>query len=112
MKKGLTNEKKYNILFCLAFFDFLLCAGYLLLSIVVIGKISTISVIVLLGMMLCSIYFVVRYQYESNKEIEKKNSKNKIKSKKTVKKKANVYNNRYTANRSKYNQKQLKEQIQ
>lgn len=109
MKKGLTNEKKYNVLFCLAFFDFLLCAGYLLLSIVVIGKISPISVIILLGMMMCSIYFVIRYQNECNKEVEKKSIKKTTK--KSVKKKENVYSNRYTSNRRKYNQKQLKEQM-
>ena len=77
--KGILKNKEniYWLLFCLTFLNFLLCSFYALLSLVV-SNISILSIVLVIINLFCSIYFIVSYQLESNKIIEKvKKSKKK-----------------------------------
>lgn len=70
--KGILKNKEniYWLLFCLTFFNFLLYSFYALLSLVV-SNISILSIVLVIINLFCSIYFIVSYQLESNKIIEK-----------------------------------------
>ena len=84
--KGILKNKEniYWLLFCLAFFNFLLYSFYALLSLVV-SNISILSIVLVIINLFCSIYFIVSYQLESNKKIKnEKHSKKKSYKKQVV----------------------------
>lgn len=105
------NKKNYGILFCMSFIDFLLIGFYILLSIITISDVSVISAIILLVSLSCSIFFIVMWQLEENKEIEIKTKKNNIKKKEVkTKKTSKIYKVNKTQTKKQFRSK-LKEQI-
>lgn len=103
--------KNYKILFCLSFIDFLLLCFYFLLSIVIVTDVNIIYAILLLSLMFCSIYYIIIWQYESNKIPDLKNKKQYSKSNISVKaNKSKIFKTNNNQNRKNY-QVKLKEQL-
>lgn len=103
MKKRNTFElKDYGVLFALSFADFILYSFYILLSLVVIGDISIISGCILIMCLFSAISFAVKYQYEYNKIVTKKNR---------TKKKSKIYNTNPNLNKKNYRHSKFEEQI-
>lgn len=109
IKKDNDFVKIYGLLFCLSFIDFLLLGFYILVSIITISNPSTISAIMLLLTMCCSIYFIIKWQYENNKIIDLKT--NKKKTKKEYKKVSNNESKIFKINNKKNYHAKLKEQL-